>query len=172
MDFAQPMFFDAGQPESVREESVRQESVRQESARHVTRGARRFLRSAGLSILTELPLPGGRRADLVALSADGVVRIVEVKSSLADFRADRKWMDYRIHCDRFYFAIPRELSEDVFPADAGLIVADAHGAILAREAPVHKLAPASRRAMLLRFAGAAAERLYLASYREELRGER
>jgi hypothetical protein len=143
---------------------ARAESRRQDNARLVTRGARRFLRAAGFFVLTELPLPGGRRADLVALAPDGLLRIVEVKSSLADFRADRKWMDYRLHCDRFYFAAPGDLSESVFPADAGLIVADGHGAMLAREAPLRKLAPASRRAMLLRFAGAAAERLYLASY--------
>ncbi|WP_159727122.1 MmcB family DNA repair protein [Methylosinus sp. Ce-a6] len=143
------------------------ESLREQNARLVTRGARRYLRAAGFSVLAELPLPGGRRADLVALGADGALRIVEVKSSLADFRADRKWMDYRLHCDRFYFAIPCELSEAAFPADAGLIVADAHGAMLAREAPVHKLASASRKAVLLRFAGAAAERLHFALHRDE-----
>jgi hypothetical protein len=142
-------------------------SLREENARLVTRGARRYLRAAGFSILTELPLPGGRRADLVALAPDGAIRIVEVKSSLADFRCDHKWMDYRIHCDRFYFAVPGDLAPDAFPADAGLIIADAHGALLLREAPVHRLAPASRKAMLLRFAGAAAERLYLASHRDE-----
>lgn len=148
------------------------ESARQENARNVTRGARRFLRAGGLSVLAELPLPNGRRADLVALSADGVIRIVEVKSSQADFRADRKWMAYRTHCDRFYFAVPSDLDASLFPADAGLIVADAYGAVLAREAPAHKLAPASRRAMLLRFAATAAERLYVASHRDELYGER
>ena len=120
--------------------------LREQSARLVTRGARRYLRAAGFWVLAELPLPGGRRADLVALGADGALRIVEVKSSLADFRADRKWMDYRLHCDRFYFAIPCDLAVEAFPMDAGLIVADAHGAMLAREAPVHKLAPASRKA--------------------------
>lgn len=161
MDLAQPAFLDTGQ-----------QSARQENARNVTRGARRLLRASGFSILTELPLPNGRRADLVALSADGVVRIVEVKSSHADFRADRKWLDYRTHCDRFYFAVPHDLEAGAFPSDAGLIVADAYGAVLAREAPVHKLGPASRRAMLLRFAAVAAERLYVASHRDELRSER
>lgn len=162
MDWAQPIFSDLGETESLR----------LENARNVTRGARRFLRASGFSILAELPLPNGRRADLVALSADGVIRIVEVKSSHADFRADRKWLAYRTHCDRFYFAVPQDLDMAAFPLDAGLIVADAYGAVLAREAPVHKLAPASRRAMLLRFAAAAAERLYVASHRDELRAER
>ncbi len=61
----------------------------------VTRGARRFLRASGFAVLGELPLPNGRRADLVALAPDGALRIVEVKSSRADFQADRKWTDYR-----------------------------------------------------------------------------
>lgn len=161
MDWAQPAFLDGGQ-----------ESLRLENTRNVTRGARRFLRACGFSVLAELPLPDGRRADLVAMSADGIIRIVEVKSSHADFRADRKWMAYRTHCDRFYFAVPPELETGAFPEDAGLIIADAYGAALAREAPTHKLAPASRRAMLLRFAATAADRLYLASHRDELRNER
>jgi hypothetical protein len=140
---------------------------RPESTRNVTRGARRLLRASGFAVLAELPLPNGRRADLIALSSDGVLRIVEIKSSWADFRADRKWLDYRAHCDRFYFAIPHELPGDDFPPDAGLILADAHGAMLERESPLHKLAPASRRAMLLRFAATAAERLYMSAYRDE-----
>jgi hypothetical protein len=140
---------------------------RPENTRNVTRGARRFLRASGFAILTEFPLPNDRRADLVALSSDGGLRIVEIKSSRADFLADRKWLDYRDCCDRFYFAIPHDLPSDGFPDHAGLILADAHGAMLEREAPLHKLAPASRRAMLLRFAAIAAERLYLSAHREE-----
>jgi hypothetical protein len=140
---------------------------RPENTRNVTRGARRFLRASGFAILSEFPLPNDRRADLIALSSDGGLRIVEIKSSRADFLADRKWFDYLDCCDRFYFAIPNELPSDGFPADAGLILADAHGAMLEREAPLQKLAPGRRRAMLLRFAAIAAERLYLSAYREE-----
>jgi hypothetical protein len=111
------------------------ESGRPETTRNVTRGVRRWLRASGFAVLTEVPLPSGRRADLVALSSDGALRIVEVKSSTEDFRADRKWVEYRAHCDRFYFAIPLELPSLGFPADAGLIIADAHGAMIEREAP-------------------------------------
>ncbi len=76
------------------------------------------------STLTELPLASGRRADVVALAADGTIVIVEIKSSLADFRADQKWPDYRAHCDRLYFAISDNLAPEIMPAEAGLIVAD------------------------------------------------
>ncbi|PPD44577.1 MAG: hypothetical protein CTY15_06400 [Methylocystis sp.] len=124
----------------------------------VTRGAWRYLRACGFAVLDELPLPNGRRADLVALTPEGGLRIVEVKSSLEDFRADQKWSLYRDYCDRFYFAISPNLDPGMIPEEAGLIVADAHGGMLLRETPDLRLAPARRRAMLLRFGASAAER--------------
>src|SRR5262252_10700149 len=60
----------------------------------IARGATRLLHSLGFSVVGELPLASGRRADLVALGGDGEVWIIEIKSSAADFRADRKWSDY------------------------------------------------------------------------------
>jgi len=140
-------------------------SQRPEQTRRVTRGTRILLRALGLSVLAEFPLPDGRRADLVALSKDGSLRIVEIKSSREDFRADSKWAHYRGYCDRFYFAAPLDLADAlVLPQDAGLIVADAHGGVVAREAPIHALAPATRRALLVRFGATAATRLHLAQH--------
>ena len=110
--------------------------------------------------MRELCLASGRRADLVALSPAGELWIVEIKSSVEDFRADRKWPDYRAHCDRLFFATALEMPLEIFPGDAGLILGDAFGASILREAPEHRLAPATRRAMLLRFAHAAAGRLH------------
>jgi hypothetical protein len=131
-----------------------------EMALDIARGTRRVLRAAGWASLTELALPSGRRADIVALSGDSSLAIVEIKSSLADFRADRKWRDYRFHCDQLFFAVSPDMPLEVLPQDAGLIVADAFGAEIVREAPVHRMAGATRRAMLLRFATAAADRLH------------
>jgi hypothetical protein len=130
-----------------------------ETALAVARGTSRLLRSLGYSTVSELPLPSGRRADLVALNERGEIWIVEIKSSLADLRADQKWEDYRQHCDRLFFAFTRELSCDVFPEDVGLIVADAYGAHMHCEAPEHRLAAATRKTMMLRFAQVAAQRL-------------
>lgn len=141
--------------------------ARPDATRSVTRGARRYLRACGFSVVGEAPLPNGCRADLVALASDGVLRIVEVKSSYADFRADLKWPRYRDYCDRFYFAIPVDLDPAPFPPDAGLILADAHGAMLMRDAPVFPLAPARRRAMLLRFAALAADRYCALAFGDE-----
>ncbi len=126
----------------------------------VTRGTRRMLRRIGFSTVIELPLISGRRADIAALAADGTIHIIEVKSCAADFRADGKWQEYRADCDRFYFAIPHEMQALLIPKDAGLIVADAYGAEILRHPQEHRMAPATRRAMLLRFAHAAAQRLH------------
>jgi hypothetical protein len=130
-----------------------------EAALAVARGTTRLLHAHGFSVVSELPLPSGRRADLVALGADSTIWIVEIKSSIADFRADQKWMDYRLHCDRLFFATTTEVPCDIFPPDTGLIVADAFGAELVCAAPEHRLHAATRKSMMLAFARAAALRL-------------
>jgi hypothetical protein len=131
-----------------------------ETAAMIARGVRRLLRARGFSTLTELPLIDGRRADIVAVNGEGEVLIVEIKSSSADFRADRKWRDYAVCCDRLYFAISAHTPAGIIPGDAGLIVADGYGAEILREADLQRMAPSSRRALLLRFAQAAADRLH------------
>ena len=130
-----------------------------ETALAVARGTARLLHAHGFSVVSELPLPSGRRADLVALDAAGTVWIVEIKSSIADYRADQKWPDYRAHCDRLFFATSLDVPCEIFPPDCGLIVADAFGAEFKCEAPEHKLPAATRKAMMLSFARAAALRL-------------
>jgi hypothetical protein len=130
-----------------------------ETALAVARGTARLLHAHGFCVVSELPLPSGRRADLVALDGGGELWIVEVKSSVADFRADRKWQDYRAHCDRLFFATTVEVPCEIFPPDTGLIVADAFGAQFICKAPEHKLPAATRKSMMLLFARAAALRL-------------
>src|SRR5215468_10745298 len=130
-----------------------------EAALTIARGTTRLLHSLGLCVVSELPLPSGRRADLVALASDGTLWIVEIKSSVADLRADQKWMDYRLHCDRLFFATTTEVPCEIFPPDTGLIVADAFGASIVCGAPEHRLHAATRKTMMLAFARAAALRL-------------
>jgi hypothetical protein len=130
-----------------------------ETALAVARGTARLLHAHGFSVVSELGLPSGRRADLVALDTSGEIWIVEIKSSVADFRADQKWQDYRAHCDRLFFATCQEVPCEVFPPDTGLIVADAFGAQVICEAPEHRLAAATRKSIMLIFARAAAQRL-------------
>lgn len=126
----------------------------------IQRGVRRYFASLGAVTLCELTLATWRRADVMALMPDGRLTIVEVKSSLADFRADSKWHEYRDWCDSFAFAVAPEFPLEILPEDAGLIVADAFGAEMLRAPPAHPLAPARRKAVTLRFARAAASRLH------------
>src|SRR3954463_6695875 len=130
-----------------------------ETALAIARGTARLLRSLGFSCSSELPLPSGRRADLVALNERGEIWIVEIKSSVEDLRADHKWTDYRLHCDRLFFAFTQDLPCEIFPKDTGQIVADSYGAHLHCEAPLHKLPAPTRKLMTVRFALAAARRI-------------
>ena len=119
-----------------------------------------MLRALGHSMVTELPLSTGHRADIVSLSRNGEVWIVEIKSCLADYRSDSKWNEYRAHCDRFLFGVDADFPRTDLPDDTGLIIADRFGATLLREAPEHKISGARRKAVMLRFARAAALRLH------------
>ena len=130
-----------------------------ETALAIARGTARLLHAHGFCVVSELGLPSGRRADLVALDSGGEIWIVEIKSSVADFRADQKWQDYRAHCDRLFFSTCMDVPCDIFPPDTGLIVADAFGAQLNCEAPEHRLPAATRKSMMLLIARAAALRL-------------
>ena len=130
-----------------------------ETARAVARGTARLLRTLGFTSIAELPLPSGRRADLVALNERGEIWIVEIKSSVEDLRADHKWEDYRAHCDRLFFAFTQDVPHEIFPRDTGLIVADAYGAHLLCDAPEHRLPAPTRKLMTVRFAIAAAARM-------------
>lgn len=103
-----------------------------------------------------------RRADVVALSASGDIWIIEVKSSVEDFRADQKWPEYRAFSDPLYFAVAPEFPVDILPADPGLILADRFGGEIVRPAPEARLTPARRKSMTLRFAHAAALALHTA----------
>ncbi len=130
-----------------------------ETALAVARGTQRMLTALGMICVSELALPSGRRADLVAVGRSSEIWIVEIKSSIADFRADHKWQDYRAHCDRLFFATTTEVPATIFPADAGLIVADAFGAQVISDAPEHRLHAATRKSLMLMFARVAARRL-------------
>jgi len=130
-----------------------------ETALAVARGTARLLHALGFSCISELSLPSGRRADLVALNERGEIWLVEIKSSVEDLRADHKWEDYRAHCDRLFFAFTQDLPCEIFPKDTGLIVADTYGAHLLCDAPEHRLPAPTRKLMTVRFAIAAARRM-------------
>jgi len=132
---------------------------RANAAAMIARGLGRFFADHGLVCLAEFSLRSGRRADLFCLDAKARITIVEIKSSLEDFRSDQKWPDYLEFCDRFFFAVPEGFPQDLIPADQGLMVADGYGATVIRESGDFALNPARRRALTLQFAQLAARRL-------------
>ncbi len=128
-------------------------------AAEIVRGTLRLLSGLGFCGVTEMTLANNRRADIAALGPSGEIWIVEVKSSVADFRSDFKWPDYMAYCDRLFFAVGSDFPQDLIPDEAGLIVADAFGGALLRDAPEDRVVAARRKAMTLRLARLAAMRL-------------
>lgn len=133
-------------------------------ATEVARGVTRLFCRQDLFAMCEVPLPNARRADLMAIDGRGGLTIVEIKVARADLVGDSKWTDYLDYCDRFFWAVPPALAalldEDRYlPAAAGLIVADRYDAAVVRDAAHRPLAPARRKAEVLRFARRAARRL-------------
>jgi hypothetical protein len=134
-------------------------------AQDVARGVTRLFFRQDVFSLCEVPLPNGRRADMVAVDGQGFLTIVEIKVSRTDLLGDQKWPEYLDYCDRFFWAVPAGFSLELFDDDVrapdlcGLIVADRYDAAVVRDAPMRKMAAARRRAETLRFARRAARRL-------------
>ena len=140
--------------------SIRPDGRQSETAAMVQKGVCRHLRAAGFATLCEFTLASGRRADVVAIDHSGRIWIVEIKSSVEDFRCDLKWPEYYDYCDRLYFAIPPHVIPEIIPVETGLIIADAWGADVRREPAEQSLHASRRKAMILSFARAAALRLH------------
>jgi len=123
------------------------------------KGVLRLLEQYDYFGLTELTLNNGRRADITALGPKGDILIIEVKSSLADYRTDEKWRDYLGFCDQYYFAVSPGFPQTELPESTGLIVADGFGGAFVRPADIHPVAASRRKAMTLKMARLASRRL-------------
>ncbi|MEM7289972.1 MAG: MmcB family DNA repair protein [Pseudomonadota bacterium] len=130
-----------------------------ETAMEIRSGIFSGLAETGITFLPEFSLPGGRRADLIGLDQKGLIIIIEIKSSVADFNADQKWPEYKSLSDRFYFASHPSVPQDIFPSGEGFILADRFGCEILREGATRKLAPATRKSLTLKIARAASARL-------------
>jgi hypothetical protein len=127
---------------------------------NIARGTARCLDAHGFAVVPEMVLANGRRADVMGLSETSEVWIVEIKSSVEDFRTDQKWPEYRDFCDRFYFAVGPDFPRSVLPPGVGLIVADRYHGEVIRPTNPHRMVAARRKAVITRFARAAALRLH------------
>lgn len=146
-------------PASASPENVLTDGRQSERALAIRRGVARYYAQTGATCLFEASLANGRRADVVALHADGTITIIEVKSSLADLRADTKWPDYIDFSDRFTFATGPDVPAEAFPETEGLMIADGFGAHALREPRLIKLHAARRKVLTLRLARHAMGRL-------------
>ena len=131
-----------------------------ERALAIARGTLRLLASHDYAGIPEVTLAHGRRADILALGPKGEIWLIEIKSSVQDFRVDQKWEEYLPFCDRFSFAVGPDFPRDLIPQEVGLIVADKYGAEIVREAEAVPLAGARRKAITTEFARVAARRLH------------
>src|SRR3954462_9236576 len=135
------------------------------AAQDVARGVTRLFFNQDLFGICEVPLPNGRRADMMAIDSGGMITIVEIKVSRADLLGDGKWRDYLDYCDRFFWAVPQGFdcspfeTEAFHPSLAGLIVADRYDAAIAREAAESAVPAPRRKSATLDFARRAARRL-------------
>lgn len=133
--------------------------TRPEITAQLARGVTRLLHDHGLASVLEVPLANGRRADVMALTVQGEIWIVETKSCVEDYSVDSKWPDYLDYCDRFFFAVTGAFPAELIPEDVGLIVADGFGGAIIRNCAARPLAGARRKAVTLAFARIAALRL-------------
>src|SRR5580698_3808623 len=131
------------------------------TAQDVARGVSRLLMQEGFSPILEFTLANGRRLDVAALGNNGTVLGVEIKVAVGDLKQDIKWPEYLEFCELFYFAIPPDFPDELVPPDTGLIVADRYGGAIVRPSPIAQLNASRRKAVTLRFAKVAAERLSL-----------
>jgi hypothetical protein len=129
------------------------------TARRLARGVCRALGALGYAALTEFPLNSGRRVDVIAVNGAGETVIVEIKTSTADYRSDRKWSEYLEFCDAFYFAVPSAFPIALLPSECGLLIADDYGAEILRRPAAQPMNGSRRRAQTLRLALAAMQRL-------------
>jgi hypothetical protein len=129
------------------------------TASDVARGVCRLLIQEGFSPILEFTLANGRRLDVAALGPDGTMLGVEIKVSIADLKGDAKWPEYLEYCELFYFAIPPEFPDEHVPPGTGLIVADRYGGAIVRPATPAQVHASRRKAVTLKFAKCAAERL-------------
>lgn len=79
---------------------------------------------------------GGKlRADVLALAMNGHIVIVEVKSSVSDFRTDKKMAGYLPYCNQFYLAVTAKVYakiKDEIIDGAGVLILSADGGYIGK----------------------------------------
>ena len=154
------MAADEGRPEGLEQAQSESPGAEERLAAALARGVSRTLGAHGGATLTEFTLRTGRRVDVIGVDARADVldlsiaqqQMVEIKTSVADFRSDGKWPEYLDFCDYFYFAVPEDFPRELLPDDCGVMVADAYEALILVPSEARPVNGSRRRALILRFA--------------------
>lgn len=135
------------------------------NAAAVARGVSRLFLRNQIMVQPEVSLRNNRRADLMGMTTNGEIIIVEIKCTRADLLGDQKWPEYLGYCDRFFWAVPAGFDigplhgEMFLPDRSGIIIADAYDGEIARPASLVPLAAARRKLETQRLARLAMRRL-------------
>lgn len=91
--------------------------------------------SSNIIVFKEVELSPHLRCDILCITYEEQVIIIELKTCKQDFKSDNKWQKYMDYCDYFYFFSPR----DIVPIDeidnkVGLLYLDGNNVITIREA--------------------------------------
>lgn len=144
---------------TIKSSDPRQDLRQSENALMIQRGVMRYFQKQNYAMISELTLDNGMRADLCGIGPKGELIIVEIKSSLEDFRSDRKWQNYRTYCDYFYFASHKGVDQAIFPPEEGFLFADHYGSEIIRESSKQNVKPHIRKQVQIRIARTGIERL-------------
>ena len=113
----------------------------------------------GDGVLREFKLRVKRRVDLITLNDEGLITIIEIKSSVSDFRSDKKWNEYIDWADQFYFGVAQNFPIDILPKEHGIIKTDGFDTYEARKSPVKKLNGSRRNTLVRKLARASMRRV-------------
>lgn len=110
---------------------------------------------------------GTRRADVIGNKISGDLVLIEVKSSVADFKSDAKWHEYLKFADRVYLAftvdVARKINKDKelmsrIPSRVGVLVLSEYGLMrVVKKAKIVPVEPDIRMSILARLAWRAGE---------------
>ena len=129
------------------------------TTRRITDAIARSYYGQGDGVLREFRLKVRRRVDLITITDQGLITIIEIKSSPEDFRSDKKWGEYIEWADRFYFGVGDNFPIDILPKEHGIIKTDGFDCHEARPSLVNKLNGSRRNTLVRNMAKASMRRI-------------
>ena len=129
------------------------------NTKRITDAIARSYYEQGNGVLREFKLKIKRRVDLVTINDKGWITIIEIKSSVADFRNDKKWNEYIEWADQFYFGVAHNFPIEILPKEHGIITTDGFDMHEAQPSPVQKLDGSRRKTLFRKLAKASMRRI-------------